>query len=93
MYIDLARMMHRHGDQWLEMVPKSDHSPDSRDHERRLLRGEQVYKCEGCDEEVRMIPPDTARADRSGPVRNRDLRGPCGIRTHDTRIKSPLLCP
>jgi hypothetical protein len=58
--IDLARMMHRHGDKWTEMVPREDvHSPDPRDPERRLLRGEQVYKCEGCDEEVRIMGPDT----------------------------------
>lgn len=57
--IDLARMMHRHGDKWMEMVPHDAHSPEARDPERRLLRGEQVYKCEGCDEEVRIMGPDT----------------------------------
>lgn len=55
--IDLARMMHRHGDEWAEMNPVEDHSPDARDPERRLLRGEQVYRCDRCDEEIRFIPP------------------------------------
>jgi hypothetical protein len=54
--IDLARLKHRHGDEWVEMTPVADHSPDARDPERRLLRGEQVYRCEGCDEEIRFTP-------------------------------------
>ncbi len=57
---DLARVMHRHGDRWLEMVPAADHSPDARDPERRMLRGEQVYKCKGCDTEVTIMPGDEA---------------------------------
>jgi len=56
--LDLARMMHRHGDESMEMLPAEQHSPDPRDPERRLLRGQQVYKCEGCDEEVRITRPD-----------------------------------
>jgi len=52
--------MHRHGDRWLEMIPGADHSPDARDPERRMLRGERVYRCEGCDEEVRIVSPDEA---------------------------------
>jgi hypothetical protein len=58
--IDLGRMMHRHGDRWMEMIPAADHSPDPQDPERRMLRGEQIYRCESCDEEVRIVPPDTA---------------------------------
>ena len=57
--IDLARVMHRHGDRWLEMSPAEDHSPDPRDPERRMLRGEQIFRCQGCDEEIRIVPPDT----------------------------------
>jgi hypothetical protein len=50
------RLMHRHGDQWVEMKPvSSSHSPDEQDPERRLIRGEQVYRCEGCDEEMQVV--------------------------------------
>lgn len=52
--------MHRHGDRWLEMVPAPDHSPDASDPERRMLRGERVYRCQACDEEVRIVPADEA---------------------------------
>jgi hypothetical protein len=54
----MARLMHRHGDEWVEMTPVADHSPDSRDPERRLLRGEQVYRCSSCDEEIQFTAPD-----------------------------------
>jgi hypothetical protein len=54
--LDMARLMHRHGDEWVELTPVDDHSPDGRDPERRLLRGERVYRCPDCDEEIRFIP-------------------------------------
>jgi len=56
--IDMDRIMHRHGDDWLEMTPAADHSPDARDPERRLLRGERVYRCTGCEEEMAFVPPE-----------------------------------
>ena len=59
--LDLARLMHKHGDDWVQMNPVADHSPDSRDPERRLLRGVQVYRCEGCDEEIQVYPPEVSR--------------------------------
>jgi hypothetical protein len=58
--IDIARLMHRHGDEWVEMSPVADHSPDARDPERRLLAGERAYRCDACDEEVKIMPPDPA---------------------------------
>ncbi len=54
--LDMARLMHRHGDEWVEMSPVADHSPDARDPERRLLQGVQVYRCKGCDEEMQFTP-------------------------------------
>jgi len=58
--LDMARLMHRHGDEWVEMTPVADHSPDARDPERRLLRGEQVFRCSGCDEEMQFKMTDSA---------------------------------
>lgn len=54
--LEMDRLMHRHGDEWLEMTPVADRSPDARDPERRLLRGERVYRCTGCDEEIQVVP-------------------------------------
>lgn len=49
--------MHRHGNDWVEMKPvSSPHSPDAQDPERRLIHGEQVYRCVGCDEEMQIVP-------------------------------------
>lgn len=58
--IEMARLMHRHGDEWVELSPVADHSPDSRDPERRLLHGERAYRCNECDEEVILKLPDPA---------------------------------
>jgi hypothetical protein len=56
---DMDRLMHRHGDHWMEMKPVHDpHSPDDEDPERLMLRGgERVYRCTGCDEEMRVVSP------------------------------------
>ena len=56
--LEMDRLMHRHGDEWMEMRPVADHSPDERDPERRLLRGERVYRCSGCDEEMAFVAPE-----------------------------------
>jgi hypothetical protein len=56
--LDMARFMHRHGEDWVEMTPVADHSPDARDPERRLVRGERVFRCSGCDDEMRFVPRD-----------------------------------
>jgi hypothetical protein len=56
--VDLARLMHRHGDEWVEMSPVADRTPDSHDMERKLLAGERAYRCDTCDEEVSLRLPD-----------------------------------
>lgn len=58
--IDMARLMHRHGDEWVEMTPVADHSPDSRDPERKLLAGQRAYRCDACDEEISIQYPEPA---------------------------------
>lgn len=56
--LEMDKVMHRHGDEWAEMTPVASHSPDERDPERRLLRGERVFRCNECDEEIRIVGPD-----------------------------------
>lgn len=58
--IDLARLMHRHGDEWVEMSPVEPHSPADLDPERQILRGERIFRCSDCDDEVRILPRDSA---------------------------------
>jgi hypothetical protein len=53
-----ARLMHRHDKEWVEMSPVADHSADALDPERRLVHGARVYRCESCDEEIRLEPPE-----------------------------------
>jgi hypothetical protein len=55
--IDVARLMHRHGDEWVEMSPVADRTPDSRDIERKLLAGQRAFRCNACDEEVALRLP------------------------------------
>jgi hypothetical protein len=56
--IDVARLMHRHGDEWVEMSPVADRSPDAHDPERKLLAGMRAYRCDACDEEIAIRLPD-----------------------------------
>jgi hypothetical protein len=54
--LDMERLMHRHGDDWIEMRPVGEpHSPDERDPERELGRGERIYRCVGCDVEMQVV--------------------------------------
>jgi hypothetical protein len=54
------RIMHRHGNDWVEMRPVDAHSPDARDPERELLRGERLFRCSACDEEIQVTTEDPA---------------------------------
>lgn len=58
--LDMDRLMHRHGDEWMEMHPVAPHSPDELDPERQLLKGKRVYRCIGCDEEMQIMPKEPA---------------------------------
>lgn len=54
--------MHKHGEDWVEMRAVSAHSPDSRDPERELLRGERLFRCTACDDEIQIkVVEDPAR--------------------------------
>jgi len=56
----MARLMHRHGDDWVEMTPVGDEVLDARDPERGLLVGRRAYRCNACDEEISIQVPDPA---------------------------------
>ena len=52
--------LHRHEDEWRELQEVPHHaSSDDEDLERRLLRGEKVYRCVECDLEVVAAPRNT----------------------------------
>jgi len=56
--LNMDRLMHRHGNDWVEMKPvNAPLSPDDEDPERLMLReaGERVYRCTGCDDEMRVV--------------------------------------
>ncbi len=49
--------LHRHEDEWRELQEVPHHtSSDDDDLERRLLRGEKVFRCVDCDLEVIAAP-------------------------------------
>ena len=51
--------LHRHEDQWREMREVQHHPPFEDDElERRMLRGEKLYRCADCDIEVVAVPPE-----------------------------------
>ena len=51
-------MLHRHGNDWAVLEESEHTSPDDHDIERRLLRGEKLFKCTECDLEILVVPPD-----------------------------------
>jgi hypothetical protein len=52
-----TQLLHRHGDDWTPLQP-AEHSVDDHDVERRLLRGDKLYRCSECDLEILVVPPD-----------------------------------
>jgi hypothetical protein len=51
---DQLTLLHRHGDDWLPMEEVPHPSAADYDPERRLLRGERVFRCSACEDEVRI---------------------------------------
>ena len=49
-------LLHRHGGEWRELSEERHPSPDDDDLERRLLRGEKLFKCTECELEVLAVP-------------------------------------
>jgi len=52
-------LLHRHEDEWREMheVQAPHPAVGDDDVERRLLRGEKLYRCDECDLEIMAAPP------------------------------------
>jgi hypothetical protein len=51
-------MLHRHGNDWAPLEQAEHTTPDDHDIERRLLRGDKLFKCSECDLEILVVPPD-----------------------------------
>jgi hypothetical protein len=60
---EALRMIHRHGHDWAEMVPKDLDEVANHDIERSLLRGARIFRCRSCDEEVAVQIGDSPLAD------------------------------
>ena len=54
LHFETTKIMHRHGEDWAEMRPVDAHSPDAWDPERELLRGERLFRCSECDDEIQI---------------------------------------
>lgn len=50
-------LLHRHGDEWQELREVRHASPDDDDIERRMLRGERLFRCSECELEILAVPP------------------------------------
>jgi hypothetical protein len=56
--ISQLEMLHRHGDEWKPLEEVGHHSASDHDLERRLLRGDKLFRCADCDLEILVVPPD-----------------------------------
>jgi hypothetical protein len=57
--VDQMALLHRHGDEWQELREVRHPSPEDSDIERRLLRGERLFRCAECDLEILAVPPES----------------------------------
>jgi hypothetical protein len=55
--VNQLELLHRHRDDWAPLKP-AEHTSDDHDLERRLLRGDKLFRCEECDLEILVVPPD-----------------------------------
>ena len=55
--VNSGELLHRHGGGWAPLR-EADHSPDDHDVERRLLRGGRLFRCDECDLDILVVPPD-----------------------------------
>ena len=52
------KLLHRHGPDWVELLPREAHDPAALDPERTWGRGAKLFKCTKCEEEVAIVPAD-----------------------------------
>lgn len=55
-----TQLLHRHDNDWTPLE-EVDHSSVDHDLERRLLRGDRLFKCTECDLEILVVPPDSGQ--------------------------------
>ena len=55
---DQMALLHRHEGEWREMREVKHASSEDDNLERRLLRGERMFRCETCDLEIMAVPPE-----------------------------------
>ena len=60
------KVMHRHGDLWVEVAPHEHHDAAAHDPERSWVHHPRLYRCTGCDEEVMVVPNSGTEEDASG---------------------------
>jgi hypothetical protein len=53
-----VRLLHRHGNgEYATLREVPEQSVAKHDPERAWMRGAKLYACEGCEEEIVMVPP------------------------------------
>jgi hypothetical protein len=57
--LDQMALLHRHGGEWQELREVRHASPEDDDLERRLLRGERLFRCAECELEILAVPPES----------------------------------
>ena len=60
---EALRLIHRHGSEWSEMVPKDHGGPAETDVERTILRGGRIFRCSTCDDEIEVGMDEPRAAD------------------------------
>jgi hypothetical protein len=56
--VNQLQLLHRHGEDWAPLRPAEHTTPDDHDLERRLLRGDRLFRCAECDLEILVVPPE-----------------------------------
>ncbi len=57
--LDQLALLHRHEGEWRELREVQHASPEDEDLERRLLRGERLFRCAECELEILAVPPES----------------------------------
>jgi hypothetical protein len=65
----LFKLMHRHGDVWVELKPQEPHDAAEVDPERGWLRHGRLFRCRSCDEEVMVVPSPAEEEESPVPPR------------------------
>jgi len=59
---EAMRLIHRHGSERSEMVPR-DHDAAETDVERSMLKGGRIFRCTTCDDEIEVVLEDPRTAE------------------------------